>query len=133
VGRELRQAEVQQLHARLRQHHVAGLEVAVDDALLVRGGQRLGNLRPDLERLRQRQRALLQPVGERFAGEVLHDEVGPAILLPHVVERTDVGVLESGDGPRLALEAGPQRGSEASSAESTLRATVRSRRVSRAR
>ena len=72
----LRQAEVEQLRRRhprssraaRGQHDVAGLEVAVDDAVLVRSIQRLGNLRGDLERLRERDGAASQPLRERLAG-----------------------------------------------------------------
>jgi len=49
----LRQPEIEQLRRRhpgtprpaRRQHHVARLEVAVNDAVLVRGVERLGDLR----------------------------------------------------------------------------------------
>ena len=47
VARQLREAEVEQLRARLRQHHVAGLQVAVDHALPVRGRQRVRDLGGD--------------------------------------------------------------------------------------
>ena len=47
----LRQAEVQQLGACLRQHHVAGLEVPVNDAGLVRGREGIGDLDAVVERL----------------------------------------------------------------------------------
>ena len=39
-----RQAEVEHLHAGLRQHHVAGFQIAVDDSLGVCGGQGVGHL-----------------------------------------------------------------------------------------
>ena len=43
----LRQPEVEQLHARLRQHHVARLQIAVHDALPVRLVERVGDLDAD--------------------------------------------------------------------------------------
>ena len=63
-GVQLGQAEVEDLRARLREDHVARLQVAVDDAALVRGVEGLGDLRRDVERLRERQRTFQQPVGE---------------------------------------------------------------------
>ena len=41
---QLRQPEVQQLRAGLRQHDVGGLEIAMDDALAVRLVERVGDL-----------------------------------------------------------------------------------------
>ncbi len=66
----LGQAEVEQLDARLRQHHVAGLQVAVDDAAPVRLVQRVGDLGADPKRLLERQRALGQtrPTASRPRG-----------------------------------------------------------------
>ena len=77
--------------------------------------------------------ALLQPVGERLAFEVLHHQVVDPVLLADVVERADVGMVEGGDGARLALEPRAAVGVLARCAGSTLMATVRSSRVSRAR
>jgi len=79
----LRQPEIEQLRRRCpgapraarRQHHVARLEIAVDDAVLVRGVEGLGDLRRDAERLRERQGAPPQALGERLARKVLHHEV----------------------------------------------------------
>ena len=48
---ELRQAEVENLHAVVGDDQVAGLDVAMDDALRVRFGEPLGDLRGDLDRL----------------------------------------------------------------------------------
>jgi hypothetical protein len=112
VGPEPGQTEVQELRSRGRRHHVAGLEVAVDDTVLVGGRKGVGDLRSDLERLGQGERPLLQRLGERLAAQVLHHEERLALLLPDVVQRADGGVLEGGDGARLPLEAGAQRGIE---------------------
>ena len=50
--RQLRQAEVEHLDDAVRRHHdVAGLEVAVDDAARVRGGERVGERDRDAQRL----------------------------------------------------------------------------------
>ncbi|MBI4264353.1 MAG: hypothetical protein HY657_08250 [Acidobacteria bacterium] len=88
----LRQAEVEELGARLRQHDVAGFQIAMDDARAVRLVERVDNLDGELERLLDRQplqtraaHALCemqgptvssaQPRGERLALEQLHHEV----------------------------------------------------------
>ena len=58
----LRQAEVEQLRARLRQHDVAGLQIAVDDAAAVRLVERVGDLDRVCAAPVERQRALRQPI-----------------------------------------------------------------------
>ena len=45
AGLALRQAEVEQYRRRRRQHDVAGLEIAMDDAGAMRGDERAGDLR----------------------------------------------------------------------------------------
>ena len=52
---QLCQPEVEQLDARPRQHDVGGLQVAMDDALLVGGGERVGDLDGVLQGLLDRQ------------------------------------------------------------------------------
>ena len=55
----LRQAEVQHLHrAVLANLDVGGLQIAMDDPLLVRGFERLGDLLRDRQRFVDRDRAL---------------------------------------------------------------------------
>ena len=71
----LGEAEVEDLHLAVRRDlHVGGLQVAVDDALLVRLLERLGDLPRDRERLVDRDRPALQPLGEVLAGDELHGE-----------------------------------------------------------
>ncbi len=105
VPGQLRQPEVEQLRAALRQHDVPGLQVPVDHALPVRGAQGVRDLRGDRQRLLQRQRPFLQALRERLPGEVLHHEEHLALVIADVVERADVRVVQAGDGLRLALEA----------------------------
>ena len=71
--RELREAEVEHLEQPVGRHHqVLGLEVAVDDAGAVRLREAVGELRPEIEQLRDRQRAARQPAAQRLALHVLH-------------------------------------------------------------
>ena len=103
----LGEAEVQHLHAAVRRHlDVGGLQIAVDDALVVRGLQRLG----DLERKRQRfgdgQRASEQTVGERLALHQLQHQHARVLPRLHAVDGGDVGVVQRGENLRLALQPG---------------------------
>ena len=112
----LGEAEVEHLDLSVgRQLHVRRLEVAVDDALLVRLFERLGDLPGDDDGLVRRQRPALQPLGEVLALRQLHDQ---DVRLRPVVERhaleavevRDAGVVERGEDLRLALEAGEALG-----------------------
>ena len=71
----------------------------------MRARERLRQGRRVLQRLGERQRPAGQPGAERLAVEVLHDEELEAVLLPDVVERADVRMVEPRDGAGLALEA----------------------------
>ncbi len=104
----------------------------MDDALPVRRREGVRDLRRHRQRLRPAAAALLQPLGERLAREVLHHEEGRAVVLADVVQGADVWVAQAGDGPGLALEPGAAVRVGADLGGRTLMATVRSRRVSRA-
>src|SRR5207253_1610501 len=88
---------------------VARLEVAMDDAEAVRGIERAGDVGGDAQRVAQRQRPARERVGERLPLQVLHDEVVDAVLMPDVVERADVRMVQPRDRPRLPLETLAQR------------------------
>ncbi len=100
-------AEVGDLHLTLwRDQHVAGLHVAVHDAVRVRERQRVGDLGRDAHRVRRGETFVrLQDLAQRLAGDVLHHDEGGVVLLAPVVDRDDVRVVESGRGLRLASEA----------------------------
>ena len=104
LGR-LRQAEIQQHRAALRQHDVAWLDVAMDEAGLVRGGEAAGNLCGVLQGLLQRKLAAAQPVGQSFPVEKFQNEEINAILAPNVVHRAHVRMRQRRDRSRFALEA----------------------------
>ncbi len=89
-----------------REEDVLGLEVAVDDARGVGGGERAADLRGDAQRARHVERALaLDHHAELNALEVLHDEVHGAVGRgAGVGDVDDVRVADLGGGARLAPE-----------------------------
>ena len=50
------------------------------------------------------ERSPRQPIPERLALQMLHDQEVHTVLAPDVVERTDVRVVQGGDRARFALE-----------------------------
>ena len=75
--RDLGQAEIQDLDAAVRRdHHVAGLEIAVDDALVVGGGEGLGQRRADLDDPLDRHPTLGDEAVKRLTFDQLHHEEG---------------------------------------------------------
>ena len=110
-ARAARDAEVQHLdEVRLAvardEEDVLGLEIAVDDAGGVRGGQRAADLDRDLAGPVRVEAALVrQHVGEIDPVEVLHDEVGAAVVGRAEVHHVDdVGMADARGGARLAPE-----------------------------
>ncbi len=88
-------------------HDVAGLDVAVDDAFAGGGGQCVGGLFGDATSHFRRALALaIDELGQRFAVDVFHDEVGLAVVLVGNEDLGNVGMVERGDVAGLAQEAG---------------------------
>jgi hypothetical protein len=107
----LGKTEVENLHSPVgEQEDVLGLQVAVDDAALVRRGEPGGDLRRDLHGLARRRRSAVQALAQRLAEEELHDRERLVALPADVVDGEDVGMREGGDRLRLALEAGERVG-----------------------
>ena len=100
-----RDPEIEQLGASGRQHDVGGFQIAMDDAVAVRVGERIGNLNRVAQDLVQGQCAASDPLGQRFALEILHDDELDAVLLTDVIQGTDVRMIDLGDGARLAGKA----------------------------
>src|ERR1017187_7786839 len=69
------------------------------------GIERVGKLRDPCGRERERHGAGPQPLAQRPAGEVGHDEERHAVVLAKVVHGEDARMLERGHHARLAQEA----------------------------
>ena len=101
-----REAEVQDLDDPvLRDEQVLGLQVPVDDRLVVRRGEPVRHLQRVVHGLARGDRARPQALAQRLALEQLGDEVGSALVVPHVVDDEDVRVVEEPGGAGLVLEA----------------------------
>ena len=107
-----RDAEVGDLDALVVvEQEVRRLDVAMHDPVRVRSVERRRGLPEPVERAADRLGAVaLEAVGERSAREILHHDVGAAIVLADVEDRDRVGrVREPGDGEPLAREAASDR------------------------
>ena len=79
----------------------------MDDAFLVRGFERLGDLAGDGERLRDRQRAALETIGEHRAFDQFEHQRADTIRFFQPIDRANVRLIERREQARLAREAGP--------------------------
>ncbi len=107
MGRhQLCQAEVEDLDAAVPgDEDVLGLQVPVDDALLVGRGEPGGDLRGVFHGSPRREGSARELGAQRLAFEQLLDDVGRAFVLTDVVDRRDVRVVENAGGFRFLLEA----------------------------
>src|SRR5207244_1440818 len=92
----LGKTEVEQLDALPGNQNVGGLQIAMDNALFVRGIEGVENLPRVLDSPQQRQRSF-----EGLALDKLHDQ----IVRSHIVELADVRMIECGNGTCFLLEA----------------------------
>jgi hypothetical protein len=100
------EAEIEQLHVAVApEDDVVGLDVAVCDARGVRGGERLGHLRRDVDAFEQRERPRVEARAKRLTLDILGHDVVRAVGLPDVEDREDVRVVQGGGGAGLCLEA----------------------------
>ena len=81
-----------------RDHDVRRLQVAMDDAALVREVNRFGDLRREPHGLFARQRALAQALTQRRAIDVFHRDKRTLGVLAHLVDLADERVIESRRG-----------------------------------
>jgi hypothetical protein len=104
---QLGQPKVEHLcPALLGDHDVAGLEIAVDDALLVGRGQGIGQGNGDLEDLLEGHAACGDRLRERFTLHQLHGEKASSFILFYRIDVNDVGMVEGRQRPGLAIEPG---------------------------
>jgi len=106
VAQRLGHAEIHDQCMAAAEHHVLGLEVAVDHAVAVGFGERIGDVAEDPHRVADGQLARLgQLVAKGEAVDVGHDVEEQPIGGARVVQRQDVGVLQRGRHLDLAEEA----------------------------
>ncbi len=104
----LGQAEVEQLRlAGAGDHDIFGLEVAVNDSQLVRGGYAVGHLTGELDRLAHGQRAAIEPGAQRLALHQFGDDVGASVVFSDVINSHDVRMIQRAQRAGLKFEARP--------------------------
>lgn len=102
---ELGETEIQNLHPPIaRQQDVLGLDVPMDDPLLVGGAQTPGTLQGPGDGLAQRGDPGTESVAQGPALEELQDEVGLAFVGADVEHRDHIGMGQGRHGAGLGLE-----------------------------
>jgi hypothetical protein len=84
---------------------IAGLDVPVDDARSMGGIKGVGDLNAKRQCLLDLQRFAADAVFQRHSIKKLHDDERMTIVLPNLMDRADVGMIESGGGTSLATKA----------------------------
>ena len=111
LGHRLRQPEVQDLrHAVLREKNVLGLQVAMDDAEIVCGGQTVRYLHGDPQQRFHRDRTVRGQLAQRPPLDEFHGEIRHTVGFADVVDGHHVRVRQRRRGSRLSLESPPRVG-----------------------
>ena len=102
------QSEVENLQPSVgRDPQIAGLQVPVDYALVVRGNQPFGQLHAVPRDLFLFHRSFPEHFADGFSRNVLHQEKVHAVLGVEIVDGGDARVVQAGEGQRLFVEALP--------------------------
>jgi hypothetical protein len=105
----------------------------MDDPLLVRRFERLGDLRRDRQRFGERDRPFRNAVGQRRPLDELHHQREGSVRLLQAVDMRDVRMVQGGEDFGFALESGQSLGISPHRLRQHLMATWRFRLVSVAR
>ncbi len=104
-GGFLGEAEIEDFDPAFRgNHHVGRLQVPMDHAALVGGGQRLGQIGGEAEEVFGRQALVGDRLAERLAVDQLHGQKTDPVVFFDRVDGDDVGVIERREHLRLAFE-----------------------------
>ena len=105
LRRRLGDSEIEQLRAPCRQKDIRRFDVAMNDSGGVRRRERVGQCNRRLQQNGKVERALAQPLLERFALEELHDDERLVFRrFADVVDGADVRMVQRGDRPRFTLK-----------------------------
>src|SRR5262249_58049787 len=88
-----------------RDHDVGALEVAMNDATLVRVGQGRGNLPPEADGRSGRQTLARNARLERLARHPFHGDEVATVIAADLEYLADMGMIESRDGARFPEQA----------------------------
>ena len=100
---DLGQAKVQDLGlASRRDENVSRLDITVDDACSVSRVQSVGQLNGQIQQQLGGERSPRSPLLQRLTFEQLHRDEVLALVLTHIVDGTDVGVIQGGCSSGLA-------------------------------
>src|SRR6185503_12816209 len=100
------QPEVENLDAPVPgKEKILRLQIPMDDASLVGGGQTAGDLLRVIEAAAYRERAIIQLRAQFTAYEELRDDVRRAFVMTDVVDRQNVRMIQGGSCARFLLEA----------------------------
>src|SRR5215469_8610193 len=92
---ELCQTKVQNLGlAAVDQKNVCRLDVAMDDALGVRGIEAVGDLDADLQKFGNLERLANDTMFQSLAFEKLHSNEWPSLVLANIVNRANVRMIQ---------------------------------------
>jgi len=104
--KKFRQTEIQHLGRTVaRNHQVLRLEIAMNDANLVRFGETVGNLRRDCDRLAKWNRARGEQRTHRFSIHQFHCDIARAVYVSEFINRHNVRVIKRAGGTGFLLEA----------------------------
>ncbi len=103
---ELGEAKIKDLDRSIAgDHDVLGLDVAMDDARVVRDGEPDRDVARDAHRLRDSERPRGDPRAQRLSAHELHRDERAALVLARVVDGREARVCDRGRGARLAQKA----------------------------
>src|SRR5690348_12464712 len=105
VVEEFRESEVEHLYlARRRDHHVARLDIAMNDAAAMRGGECFSDLQTDQQRGLEFEWTARDELAHVLAFDELHRDEVNAVNFIEIEDRADVWVVQRRGESRFAFE-----------------------------
>ncbi len=104
-----RQTEISNLWNRFRpEENISGLDVAVQNAVLVGVGQSVGNAGYQANRFFLVDRSAVGGMVEGLTLDQLHDDIEHSVSVTKIIHCNEVGMVEAGHGLGLGFKARPE-------------------------